>query len=78
MKITQKTIIKRRQSIIHMFCECEPPYEMCEDDDNNSELQSWIGAHQNECIYSTNLSIMDAAWDIASSQIENGIETIKE
>jgi len=76
--ITKKKIYKRRQEIVGMFCGTLPPLKFCYDDEHmgNSELQNWIGAHRAECIYSTNLSIMDAAWEIAESQIENGMEQI--
>ena len=75
-QITNAIIVKRRQEIIGMFCDILPPIAFCKDDEGSGciELQDWIGEHQCEASYSTNISIIDAAWDIAESQIENGME----
>lgn len=76
--VTREEITKRIQSIVGMFCVRLPPLELCEDDPEggNTDLQDWIGCHQTKESYSTNISIMDAAWNIALSQIENGYEEL--
>lgn len=74
-QITEHDLKKRRQAIIGLFCDYYPNLEICEDK-NKEILVTFVAKNKIEQIYATNQSIVNAAYSIAESQIQNKIETL--
>ena len=73
-----KLLAGRRKQIIELFCKSSPPVEICFDDDHgNAKLQEWIINNSKDfLLYTSGISIMDSAWEIAESDFTEG--TFKE
>ena len=80
-KITKEQIIKRVSGIIEALCAKKPPKKLITDwiNQKNNDLQDWVGGTCGIASkYSTNISIIEAAFSIAESQIDNGEEKLVE
>ena len=69
------TLIKRRADIVSAFCIKRPSVRLCMDypEGGNRELQEWILNNlKKKFEYSTGIDVMDAAWNIAESDVNNG------
>jgi hypothetical protein len=79
-RITHNRLIQRATDIINCLCGERPPDQLVAllwDGGDTTQLQDWIGNTSGiASSYATSLSIMDAAQDIAESQILNGYEEL--
>lgn len=73
--VSYETLLRRERAVYGVFCNAVPPLALVRDPERSLELQNWILARlKRPFAYATGISIMDAAWAIARSQIENGYE----
>jgi len=79
-EIDEDILKKRRQKVLELLCISKPSLSLCVDSlDNTPALQEWVCNNlKPEIDFATGISIIDAAWYIAESQIENGMEKLKE
>lgn len=75
-EVSKKVLERRRQRIIGLLCIAKPPLHWCSNE-VVEDLQEWVCENlKPEVDYASGISIIEAAWDIAESQIKNGHETL--
>lgn len=75
--VTHKILTQRKRDFYQHVCGKFPPDDYVEKPENSDKLQQWVIDNLIEKFsYATGISIMDAADNIALSQLDNGYEML--